>query len=61
MIHMMIKYGDRIETKELDETDMEDEVIMFEAIEAKMEKMGCTSIVITLDNGFQVLYTRKTD
>ncbi len=60
MIHMMLSYPDRIEQKEIDEEDFP-QLEAYEAMRNKMVQKGCTTIVVMLDDGFQVLYSVNKD
>jgi len=58
MIHMMLSYPNRIEQKDIDEIDFP-QLEAYEAMRNKMTEKGCTTIVVTLEDGFQVLYSMK--
>ena len=60
MIHIMVQYPDRVEQNEVDEDDFPPAATYMEMRES-MVKKGATMIVVTLDDGFQILYTIKTD
>lgn len=57
---MMLSYPNRIEQKDIDEEDFP-QLEAYKAMRDKMKQQGCTTIVVVLDDGFQVLYTVNKD